>query len=145
MSITREELLEAMRNIDATKRLQVSKDEEFLAELAFLSYWDTEITSQTGLSGYSVTDVFDSTENNLPSATIEISHDSGETVNLIYSIDPELPGKLGLIILRSDVVVYARCPYQDPHTEWDINCMANDPEVTDEGGKMLFEGEPVNI
>lgn len=138
-------LMEHLNRIGHPKFLRFNKDEEFLAETAYLQYWDRETNHVPSQEGVEVdVDYFDS--DGQPFVQLVIYCDQlGEAIRLLYANDPKHPGRHDLTILHEESVVYQRSACQDPRTEWGINCMAGDDTVTDAHGKMLFAGDHTNI
>ncbi len=115
---------------------------QFIVEAAYLSYWNTEHynTPNDGKIKIGI----DSGDEDM-SAIITITcnnSDDIEPISLIYTFCSEV-NDYSLQIIDGDNVVYQREAGQDPLTEWIINCIANDPLITDEHGNLLFAEEPV--
>ncbi len=146
---TREGHLELLRDGKLDTILGADENALFLAEVAFLNFWDRNLKGspqEYGLDEYGAVE-------GAANPTISIAHDvvgdgdeaDFERVVMIYTPDPAHPGRYGLQIIQNDELVYERTADQDEKTEWNINCMAGDDTVTDEDGNMLFDGDPVNI
>lgn len=146
---TREEHLELLRDSELDTILGVSESTLFLAEVAFLNFWNHKLE---GLPQEYGLEEYDAIEE-AGGPTIYVSYDKTgngneddfDRVAMIYAPDPANPGRYGLQIIWNDELVYERTADQDEKTEWNINCMTNDPDITDDNGNMLFAGEPVNI
>ncbi len=129
--------------------IQASKDTPFLVEAAWLNCWNAYLGDGPNQDG--VDECIAYTEGN--SLNIEYIYqipgtpkeDAAHTI-LILTPSEDVPGGYALQIIDDDgQLIYYRTAWQDPATEWDINMMAGDPEVTDEQGNMLFPGDPTNI
>lgn len=113
----------------------------FVAEIAYLGYWNTEHYSTPSERGITLeTDVNE--EDSQIVVTITCGHCDIEPISLVYVYDSE-SDDYSLMIIDSDNIVYQREAGQDPLTEWVINEMANDPLITDEYGNPLFIGDPI--
>lgn len=129
--------------------------EKFIAEIAFLNRMNRNLQQTTGLSGFKFIYLYESDAENVPGLftddtfgfSLELSHKSGVTVTIVYAPNWENPSpdQHGVAILDDDMnLCYCRYASQGIN-KWSFNDMANDPTVTDEKGKMLFEGDPVNM
>lgn len=122
--------------------LNLDKPAPFTVETAFLDHWNVERDGAPDLEGINVKSDINHSESQ---ACLFIACDNREDIGtLIFVFTPSAEsGKYGLTIIDDDNVVYERTAEQDEATEWQINCMADDPEITDENGNPLFVGEPI--
>lgn len=134
---------------DSDDPFQFDEGTPFLVESAFLQYWNEQLKyqpEQLGLSELYAQRV-DEPDHSTTTIIVNIAFQNGpntEEVDLQLTTDAYHSGKYALTIFYNDVVFYDRTIDQDPATEWQLNGMANDPDVTDADGNMLFEGDPYN-
>lgn len=137
---TRDAHLELLHDAGLDVILDVNTHTLFLAEVAFLNHWNRQLENlpaDEGLDEYEAIKEADS-------PTVYITY-GDERIVMIYAPDKANPSHYSLQIIWNDQLVYERSADQDERSEWSINCMANDPEVTDQEGNILFDGEPTNI
>lgn len=128
--------------------IQASKDTPFLVEVAWLNCWNAYLGDGPNQDGVDECTAYIEGD----SLNIEYTYqvpgtpetDAAHTI-LILTPCKDDPRQYELQIIDSDQIIYDRAAWQDPATEWEINGMAGDPEVTDEQGNMLFPGDPTNI
>ncbi len=148
---TSEQHFELLRKAGLDTILGVNTDTPFLAEVAFLNFWNRDLEglpAEEGLdSGLSEYEAVMEAGGPTIYITFDVEGDGTEfdRVSMVYTPDPAQPRRYGLQIIWNDNLVYERTADQDERTEWNINCMADDDTVTDDGGNMLFVGDPTNI
>lgn len=130
-------------------RLELSPDENFLVEVAFLNWWNRSRWNEPVELGiekiYKDDEYTDPTLHLIFDTVGDGDEEDFEDVIISYTPDPTRPGRHGLQILLGVSVFYDRNSSQDPATEWNINGMAGDSDVTDRDGHMLFPGDHTNI
>lgn len=146
-------LLELFRQASLDQEFGFDEETPFLVEAAFLSNWNRDLQDLPAEEGLKEMEAY-----SLPCkdpgeicAHIWMVYQDDEYFDELYFTYSTFtdgrcrPGQYALSITQNDNLVYARTIDQDPATEWQINIMAGDPEITDETGEMLFDGEPVNV
>lgn len=141
-------ILEVLRDDGLAQFLHVDQSTQFLAEVAFLNHWNASLDdapNQEGLAeNYAYRDdtgvVYE-----IIFQPPDAEPDEAEHILMIYTPHSAHPERHGLRIIHNDFLVYERTPDQDERTEWQINGMANDPNITDAEGNVLFIGDPTNI
>lgn len=141
--------LQLFREAGLDQDFGFDEDTPFLVESAFLRYWNQELGQLPEEEGLETIEacplpVKHESENCAHIWIVYQDDDQFEELYFIFAINDEHPGQYALTITQNDNVMYARNIDQDPATEWQINCMAGDPTVTDADGKMLFDGETHN-
>ena len=145
---TREDYLSLLRDCGVADIIHADESTKFLAEVAWLNHWNAQLNdepNQEGLDDIAYTEE----DNNLTVEFVYQAPGTPETtakhVTITYTMSSNIPGAYALQILDGDQLVYCRTAQQNEATEWDINAMADDPEVADEQGNMLFHGDHTNI
>lgn len=141
--ISKSQLRELLEEQSFDRTLGVDDTTEFLVETVYLEHWNQELNHRPELDGLS-----ELSADLLPDGAIQITAEftDDERVLLVMYPDPTQPGQYGLEIIRNDNLVYCRTSDQDPATEWQMNCMADDAEAAAApDGTPLFKGDPLNI
>lgn len=145
---TSKDHLELLRDSKLDTILGVDESTPFLVEVAFLNSWNRDLNDEPNKYGLLECDAEEEADGPTAYFTYgedEDEPDSNDRVVMVYAPDSANPGRYGLQIFRNDGLVYERTADQDEKTQWNINCMAGDPEVTDRDGHMLFVGDHTNI
>lgn len=141
--VTKKQLLGLLEERGFDKTLGVDDTTEFLVETTYLDHWNQELDHRPELDGLSELSA-DVLSDGAIQITAEFTDD--ERVLFIMDPDPTRPGQYGLEIIRNNNLVYCRTSGQDPATEWQMNCMADDAEAAAApDGTPLFKGDPLNI
>ncbi len=122
--------------------------EQFYAECAYLNHWNAQLDHALDKDGVDI-EYYPIEEEDAAGTNgveIDISHGS-DLIAIQYCINPDLPdaGYQVQIIDPEGNIVYWREPGQNPHTEWAINCMADDPEYVNAAGELAFTGDHTNL
>lgn len=127
--------------------IHLSEDEEFYAECAYLNHWNSQLNHDPEEYGIDTAYCALSADGKtIDGVEIYIAYQDEHAVYFQYRLDPDHTDSYELqIIDTDDNIVYWREPGQDPHTEWAINCMADDPEYVNAAGVMAFTGDHTNI
>lgn len=130
----------------AAEYLKINASSKFIAEVAYLNFWNTANNGAPTEEGIDFSAELDYANSTVIITVSCDNHDDIEPISLLYTIDADEEPHLNyyeLLILDGDNVVYDRRFNQSEATEWTQNAMANDPNITDENGNTLFIGEPI--
>lgn len=142
--ISQQALLELLQESGLDQILQLQEGEEFLVETAYLEHWNRDLDHRPKLDGLSEFSADPLPDNEGVQITVEFTDD--EQVIMIYHPSPDTPGQYGLEIVHNDDLVYCRTSDQDPATEWQMNCMADNVEAAaTPDGTPLFKSDQLNI
>lgn len=122
--------------------LKVDHSTEFLAEVAYLNYWDMTNSGAPAEEGIDF-NVGSNPKNDTILVTVSCDHrDDVSGLTFIYERKSGIC-PYGLTIVDGNNPVYKRNAGQDEATEWIQNDMANSPLVTDGYGNPLFTSSSI--
>ena len=141
--------LELLRENDIAVLIHADESTKFLAEVAWLNYWNAALDDgprQEGLDSIAHEIDDDHLVIDFIYQPINVSEKDAEIVTITYDLNADSHTEgYPLQIIHNDQLIYLRSQGQNEASEWEINAMAGDPEVVDEHGNMIFSGDHTNI
>lgn len=127
--------------------IKLPDSEQFYAECVYLNHWGTQLDRTPHEDGIDLEYYcFCDDGRTVNGVEIDIDYKEDHLTFRYRRVDLDQPDSgYELQIIDNDNVVYRRQAGQDPLTEWDINCMADDPEYVDKEGIVAFTGNHTNI